>query len=414
MTASAMISPPAGFEIAAHPRGINKHAFGDGARVLSGAMRQNEALRQRERLSLPRSGCALLVVRPSHPASPARAPAPPGPPRVYIRTRSGCASAASWRSFRVPRHRVPRLPPTSVCDSRIMSVANLAEAAADQAEKTHRSGNPVARDVPRRWGSPRPSSAASPSSTSIAAAPSDASVPAAPPNCTCSTRGRSWSSRCDMGEQRLEPNGAFQPERDRECVLQMGAPGHHRVPVRLRLCGPARRLYRKARREEAKSLPDLEHHGRIHDVLGRRAPMGPAPRLARRAAQPLDHADHRIADIAHARRELVGFEMLDTRRRSDRLRRLGRDDAEPALHAGERRLDIQHSLQERALVEDGAHGVGAVQRAENRTVCGIDRHGVSQTCESDLDVRSVPLTASISLNVSLARRTAEFAAGMPA
>ena len=179
-----------------------------------------------------------------------------------------------------------------------------------------------------------------------------------------------------MGEQRLRPNGAFETERDRERVLQMRAAGHHRVPVRVRLRASAAAVPESSSRTRRQSLTNLQHHGRVHDVLRRRAPVRPAARLARRSAQPLDHADHRIADVAHARRELVGVEIVDARRRRDRLRRLGRDDAEPALHLGESRLHVQHALQERALVEDGAHGVRPVERAENRTVCGIDRHGV--------------------------------------
>ncbi len=55
--------PPAKIQVAAHPRRIDRHPGGDRERMRHRTRAKDEALRQRERLGLPRTGCALVVLR---------------------------------------------------------------------------------------------------------------------------------------------------------------------------------------------------------------------------------------------------------------------------------------------------------------------------------------------------------------
>ena len=186
---------PAGrIQVAPHPRGVDDHSLGDGARVLGGAVRQHETLRQSQRLRLPRTGRALLVgghraLHQRHQRLHARARRPGCIPR-----RSDCASAALSRSRRAPRVGLGDLRDLGLREQDDVG-RDLGEAAADQAEKAHRLRHPSRATCQGAAGAASRAPRASPAITATPRSPSEASVPAAPPNCTNSTRGRSWSSR---------------------------------------------------------------------------------------------------------------------------------------------------------------------------------------------------------------------------
>ena len=179
----------------------------------------------------------------------------------------------------------------------------------------------------------------------------------------------------DVGDQRLRPDRAFQAECDRQRLLQMRPPGHHRVAVLFRLRDQCGDHAGERGADQRQALAHLEHRGGVHDVLRGGAPVRPAAGLARGARQARDQADHRVADIARTGGKFLGDEVFHARGAGDRLGRIRRDDAEPRLHAGKRRLDVEHALEIRVLVEHRAHRVAAVEGAEDRAVGGVDGHG---------------------------------------
>ncbi len=191
----------------------------------------------------------------------------------------------------------------------------------------------------------------------------------------------------DMRRQRLRPDRAFQPERHRQRVLQMGAPGHHRVAVPRRLRCQRIDDGDQFGADQRQPIAHLQHRGAVHDVLRRRAPMRPAAGLPGGARQAAHQADHRVADIARAGGQFVGAQVLDPRRLLDGLGGGGGDDAKPGLHFRQRGLDIQHPLRLRRLVEHRPHGVAAVQRAHHHAVGGIDRHQTSRNTVSPAPCR---------------------------
>ena len=104
--------------------------------------------------------------------------------------------------------------------------------------------------------------------------PSAASVPTAPPSSPTSTRGRDASQALALAQQLVEPDRRLVAEGDRQRVLAVGAPRHHRAAV------PARQP-----RQDVRHRVELgEHHRvavalicsavpRVDDVLAGGAPV---------------------------------------------------------------------------------------------------------------------------------------------
>ena len=81
------------------------------------------------------------------------------------------------------------------------------------------------------------------------------------------------------GQQRREPHRDLVAEGDRQRVLQMRAPRHHRVPVLRRHgceCGAGGA---QVGLDQRQAVAHLEHQRGVHDVLGGGAPMRPAARF---------------------------------------------------------------------------------------------------------------------------------------
>ena len=121
--------------------------------------------------------------------------------------------------------------PTSVCIISITSVAILASVPVTSASSDTASAMPSRATCQGVGGRPSPSSAISASCTARPLSPSEASVPAAPANWPTSTRGRSSSSRWRCRTHHAAPHRRLVAERHRQGVLQVRAPGHHRVAV---------------------------------------------------------------------------------------------------------------------------------------------------------------------------------------
>ncbi len=196
-------------------------------------------------------------------------------------------------------------------------------------------------------GSPSPSSRASSVRllTTSAPSPSEARVPAAPPNWASRTRGRSCAEPLGMAVESRQPDRRLVAKGYRQRVLQMGAAGHRRVAIAPgEVCQMAAHR-RRDRLDQRQPVADLQHHGGVHDVLGRRTPMQPAPGLAGALGELADQWQDRVADILGLALEPREVEVFRVVRRfgrgaRDRRRGLGGDDAEPGLGAGQRRLDL--------------------------------------------------------------------------
>ena len=77
----------------------------------------------------------------------------------------------------------------------------------------------------------------------------------------------------------------------------MGAAGHRRVAMAPGEIGEMAAHRRQILLDQLQAGADLEHHGGVHDVLGRRTPMQPAPGLAGAVGELADQWQDRIADI---------------------------------------------------------------------------------------------------------------------
>ena len=178
-----------------------------------------------------------------------------------------------------------------------------------------------------------------------------------------------------VGDERLRPGRAFEAEAGGQRLLQMGAPGHHGGAVAVGLVEQGGEQGGDLGLDQGQPVAELEHRGGVHDVLGGGAPMGPGPGGAGGAGEFGDQPDHRIADVAGAGGEHGGVQVLEPRGGRDGGRGVAGDQAEMGLHPGERGLHVQHALEVGGLVEHGAHGVGAVEGAEDRAVGGVGGHG---------------------------------------
>ena len=71
----------------------------------------------------------------------------------------------------------------------------------------------------------------------------------------------------------IEPDGGFVAERDRLCMLTVGAPGHGRCGVGNGMLGQNAGQGGKTLINDGFSITDLQHHPGINDVLRGRAPV---------------------------------------------------------------------------------------------------------------------------------------------
>jgi hypothetical protein len=104
---------------------------------------------------------------------------------------------------------------------------------------------------------------------------------------------------------------------------------------------------------------DLQHRGRIHDVLGGRAPMHIAAGFARGLRKLMDQRKDGIADDLRLVAERVVVDHDGAGRGVDGLGRLRWNDVEPRLRAGERRFRLKIAPYQGLVGEHRAHLGGA-------------------------------------------------------
>ena len=178
-----------------------------------------------------------------------------------------------------------------------------------------------------------------------------------------------------MGQEGHRPDRTFQAKGDGQRLLQVGAAGHHGVAVLLRLSDQGGQDRAQFGFDQVQAIADLQHGRGVHDVLRGGAPMGPAGCRPRCFRQARDQADDGITDIAGACGKVLGAEVLHPRGSDNGIGGVGWDDAHAALDTGKRGLHIQHPLEIGGFIEDRAHGVAAVKRAEDWAVGGVNGHG---------------------------------------
>ena len=154
----------------------------------------------------------------------------------------------------------------------------------------------------------------------------------------------------------------------------MRAPRHDRVAVLLGQDGELPRKGHEVAPEDRVGRFQLQHHPRVDHVLGRGAPVHPAPGGAGDPRE-LAHDGHervrRHDEVALDRRKV---EVLDARGARDRLGVLPRDEVQVRLGARERGLDVEPELQHAALVEHGADLRRRELVAEELIVDEVARH----------------------------------------
>ena len=250
-------------------------------------------------------------------------------------------------------------------------IGHLAEAAAQQCQELHRLGDAVARDMPgdRRLAERQFARQLGAGSQAFLAR---------------TERGEGARGAAELHLQHPwaqlgEPHGVAvagrQPhcrlvaEGDRQCVLQVGAAGHRHVAP-----APCQRREMAAQcgqvgLDQLQPGADLQHRGGVHDVLGRGAPMHPAPGLAGALGELAHQRQDRVPDrlgLAFEAGEIEGAGLFGDRRGrpGNRLSRIRRHDPGPRLGPRQRRLDLGTAGQKTELAEHRAHRGGAEHVAE--------------------------------------------------
>ena len=269
-------------EVAPHPRGIDHHALGDGARLEQCTMGQHEGLRDGERLGLPRAGGALVVLR--HGAQHQR----------HQRLHAARRRQDVFRGDRVAllRHGGGRAAPGDIGFGDLADLGlaeqddvggELGEAAADDAEEADGLRQRLAADMPGRRRRGQVQFRRQPLHHR------DALVAERRQRARRAGKLHLFDARAElvealqMADERRRPDRAFQAEAGRQRLLQMGAAGHHRVAVAVRLGGEGLKQAVEFQPDQGEPLAHLKHGRGVHDVLRGSAPMGPRPRLARGA-----------------------------------------------------------------------------------------------------------------------------------
>ncbi len=367
--------PACGGEVLAHARGVHDQPFREEARLGQGAMGQHHGLAQHQRLGLPGAGAALQVLRhggehlPHQRMHPARLRQDVFAAYRVALLRHGAAAAAAGDV------RLVHLGHLGLHHEHDVG-RDLGQRAAEQAAEGDDFRQPVARHMPGDVGRVQPEFAR------------QLLMHGQP---LLAQRGQRAGRTAELQpqragfelvqpllhrDQRRKPDGHLVAEGDGQGVLEMGAPGHHRAGMG---AGHAREALDGAgefRAEQLQRLTQLQHHGAVHDVLGGGAPMGPSPRFRpRQRRELLDQAHHRITRVARGGGECRQVQAFRARGGGDGRGGLRRHDAQPRLGAGQRGLHIQHGLQEARLAHHGAHGVGAVERAQDGRIGGVHGHG---------------------------------------
>src|SRR5271170_6870821 len=219
---------------------------------------------------------------------------------------------------------------------------------------------------------------------------------------------RSLIQSLEVSDQWRRPDRAFEAKGGRYGVLKMGASGHRRVAKARGSIGETAREREEVAAHQRKRALQLQYERGVQDVLGGRAKMNPARRfVARDSAKFLDQRDHRIADAPCAVRDVVEPQVFDSARARDRIGDWRRNQAERGFGASQCGLDIQHELQVSVVGKQRTDFVGAIKRAENLRVSGIDAHTSKNTVSfSPCSTMSKPTTPGRSIRAtSVARRS---------
>jgi hypothetical protein len=155
-----------------------------------------------------------------------------------------------------------------------------------------------------------------------------------------------------------EPDGGLVAEGDGQRLLQVGAAGHGRIAIALGEAHEDAANLSEVGVDRRQGVADLQHDGRVHDVLRCRTPMDVAPRFAAHPAELMHERQDRIADELGLLSQQVEVERLGLRTHRDLLRCVGRDHAAAPLGARERHLDLHVARNQGALVEDLPHARG--------------------------------------------------------
>jgi hypothetical protein len=172
-----------------------------------------------------------------------------------------------------------------------------------------------------------------------------------------------------MPVEHRQPDRRLVAEGHRQRLLQVRAPGHRRVAVLLRQVGQDAAQFADVRFDHVDRGADLQHVGRVHDVLRGRTPVDVAAGVAGHRDQLVHQRQDRVADDVGFLAHVVEVDAVQSRLPRNHVGRFGRDDAAARFGAGQCHLDLDVASDQRAVGEDLAHGRGAEGIAEQD---GID------------------------------------------
>jgi hypothetical protein len=116
--------------------------------------------------------------------------------------------------------------------------------------------------------------------------------------------------------------------------------------------------------DDVEALAQLQHHGRIHDVLRRGSPMDVTARIAALLHQLMHQGKDRIADDIGLLAQEIEIEGCEIAFRRDLVRCFPRNDATARLGARQRDLDLDVTREQGVVGKYFPHARSAEYVAE--------------------------------------------------
>ena len=171
-----------------------------------------------------------------------------------------------------------------------------------------------------------------------------------------------------MAIEHGEPDRGLVAECHRQRLLKVGPARHWRVAIASGQIGKNASQGIYVFLDNLQPVAHLEDDGRVHDVLGGRAPMDVASGVAALLCYLVDEGQDRIADDVSLVAQQIEVELGNVRELRDLFGRFGWNPPAPRLGAGQRDLDLGITADQCVVREDLAHPGCAESVAEKDRV----------------------------------------------
>jgi hypothetical protein len=152
-----------------------------------------------------------------------------------------------------------------------------------------------------------------------------------------------------------QPDRGLVAEGHRQRLLQVRAPGHRRVAVLVRQIGQDAAQLADVCVDEVDRGADLQHVGRVHDVLRGGTPMDVAAGLAGHRDQLVHQRQDRVADDVGFLTHVIEVDAIQPRLAGDHVGCFGRDHTAARFGARQSNFDFDVAPDQSAVREDLAH-----------------------------------------------------------